>query len=172
MIPRSAIAEIAKKIGRELNSDIEPSEEALAAGPILAEAGATSEIAGQLLAEAQHNRRNDRMIHAYAFLLEGALGTLRLRASGGNVGADHAIAEVRKKVDDVLQKSSIAPDVLLLVARAFTRAELDPGRRLQEAMMSAMEAQSPAMSAALSAQDISDHFAELVATLDNDPFAI
>jgi hypothetical protein len=50
------------------------------------------------------------------------------------------------------------------------RVELDPGRALQEAMMSAMKAQSPP--AALSPEDISDHFAELAATLDNDPFAI
>ncbi len=36
-------------------------------------------------------------------------------------------------------------------------------------MISAMEAQSPSL---LSPEDISDHFAELAATLDNDPFAI
>ena len=35
MIPRTAIAQIAKKIGRELDFGAEPSEEALAAGPIL-----------------------------------------------------------------------------------------------------------------------------------------
>jgi hypothetical protein len=62
--------------------------------------------------------------------------------------------------------------VLLLVARAFARAELDPGRPLQEAMMGAMEAQSSPVPAALSHEDISDHFAELAAALDNDPFAI
>src|SRR5258708_249646 len=46
MIPQTAIVQIAKKIGRELNSGAEPSEVALAAGPILAEAGATPEIVG------------------------------------------------------------------------------------------------------------------------------
>jgi hypothetical protein len=172
MIPQTAIVQIAKKIGRELNSGAEPSEVALAAGPILAEAGATAEIVGRLLAEAQRNRPNDRMIHAYAFMLEGALGTLRVQASGGDVGADQAIAAAHKELADNLRKSSIAPDVLMLVARAFARAELDPGRPLQEAMMSAMEAQAPSMPGALSLEDISDHFAELAATLDNDPFAI
>jgi hypothetical protein len=169
MIPRTAIAQIAKKIGRELNSGAKPSEDALATGPILAEAGATPEIVGQLLAEAQRNRPDDRMIHAYAFMLEGALGTLRVQASGGDVAAAQAIAEVHKDVADALQKGTVAPDVLMLVARAFARAELDPGRPLQEAMMSAMEAQSPSLPAALSPEDISDHFAELAATLDNDP---
>ena len=145
MIPQTAIVQIAKKIGRELNSGAEPSEDALAAGPILAEAGVTPEIVGQLLAEAQRNRPNDRMIHAYAFMLEGALGTLRVQASGGDVGANHAIAAVHKEVADNLRESSIAPNLLMLVARAFARAELDPGRPLQEAMMSVMEAQAPSM---------------------------
>src|SRR5438445_10338919 len=61
---------------------------------------------------------------------------------------------------------------LMLVARAFARADLDPGRPLQEAMMSAMEAQAPSIPASLSPEDFSDHFAELAATFDNDPFAI
>ncbi len=170
MMPRIAITQIARMIGRELESDAGPSGEALAAGAILAEAGATTEIVGRLLAEAHRKRPNERMVRAYAFMLEAALGTLRLQASGGDIGADHAIAEVRKRRDYALRKGGVAPDVLMLVARAFARAELDPGRALQEAMMSAMELQFP--SAALSPEDISDHFAELAATLDNDPFAI
>ena len=94
-MPRTAIAQIAKMIGRELQSGVGPSEEALAVGPILAEAGAIKEIVGSLLAEAHRKRPDDRMIEAYAFMLESALGTLRLQASGGDVGADHAIAAVR-----------------------------------------------------------------------------
>ena len=88
------------------HSGAEPSEDALAAGPILAEAGATPEIVGRLLAEAHRKRPNDRLIHAYAFMLEGALGTLRVQASGGDVGADHAIAAVHKEVADNLRKGS------------------------------------------------------------------
>ena len=169
-MPLTAIAQIAKLIGQELESGAGPSEQALATGPMLAEAGATTEIVGRLLAEAHRKRPNERMVHAYAFMLEAALGTLRLQASGGGIGADHAIAQVRKRLDYALPKGGVAPHVLMLVARAFALAELDPGRALQEAMMSAMEAQSPP--AALSPEDISDHFAELAATLDNDPFAI
>ena len=97
MIPQTAIVQIAKRIGRELNSSTEPSEDALAAGPILAEAGATPEIVGRLFAEAQRNRRNDRMIHAYAFMLEGALGTLRVQASGEDVGADHTSRQCTRR---------------------------------------------------------------------------
>jgi len=172
MMPRTAIAQIAKMIGRELDTGAGPSEEALAAGPTLAEAGAATEIVGSLLAEAHRKRPDDRMVAGYSFLLEGALGTLRLQSSGGDIGADRAIAEVRHRLDDALKKGGIAPEVLMLMARAFARAELDPGRTLQQAMMTAMEAQSPSMPAALTPAEISDHFAELAAALDNDPFEI
>jgi len=172
MTPRTAITQIAKMIGQELEAGAGPSEGALAAGPMLAEAGATTELVDRLLAEARRKRPNNRMIEAYAFMLEAALGTLRVQANGGNVEADQAIAEVRRGLDYTLAKDGIALEVLMLVARAFARAELDPGRALQEAMMSAMEAQSASMPAAPRPQDIADHFAELAAALDNDPFAI
>ena len=165
MTPRTAITQIAKMIGQELEAGAGPSEGALAAGPMLAEAGATTELVDRLLAEARRKRPNNRMIEAYAFMLEAALGTLRVQANGGNVEADQAIAEVRRGLDYTLAKDGIALEVLMLVARAFARAELDPGRALQEAMMSAMEAQSASMPASLRPQDIADHFAELAAAL-------
>ena len=143
MIPRTAITQIAKMIGRELDIGVGPSGEALAAG-------ATSEIVGSLLAEAQRKRPDDRMIAGYTFILdEGALGTLRLQASGGDIEGDRAIAEVRRRLDDAVQKGGIAPEVLMLIARAFAQAELDPGRTLQQAMMTAMGAPSPSTPAAL-----------------------
>ena len=169
---RTTIARIAKMIGRGLDSGVGLSEEALTAGPILAEGGATAEIVRCLLAEAHRTRPQDRMIAAYAFLLEGALVTLRLQASGGDVGAQHAVAEVRDRLGDALQNGGVTPEVLMLLARAFGRAELDPGRILQQAMMTAMEAQAAPIAAALTAAEISDHFAELAAALNNDPFEI
>jgi len=155
-----------------LESGAGPSEQALATGPMLAEAGATIEIIERLLAEAQRKRPNDRMIQAYAFILEGALETLRLQANGGDVSAEHEIAEVHNRVDHALGQSDFAPEMLMLLARAFARAELDPGGSLQEAMVNAMEARSDLRPTAPSAEEISDHFAELAAALDNDPFAI
>ncbi len=62
-MPRTAIAQIAKLIGRELESGTRPSEDALAIGPMLAEAGATTEIVERLVAEAHrkpHTRRECR----------------------------------------------------------------------------------------------------------------
>jgi hypothetical protein len=149
-MPRTAIAQLAKLIGQELESGAGPSEQALATGPMLAAAGATTEIVERLFAEAQRKRPNDRMIQAYAFILEGALETLRLRANGGDVSAEHEIAEVHNRVDHALGQGDFAPEMLMLLARAFARAELDPGRSLQEAMVSAMEARSHLMATASS----------------------
>jgi hypothetical protein len=70
MMPKVAIAQIGKLIGRELESGAGPSEGAMATGLILAEAGATNEIAERLFAEARRNRPNNRMIEAYAFMLD------------------------------------------------------------------------------------------------------
>ena len=55
-IQRTAIAQLAKLIGQELKSPVGPSEQALATGPMLAEAGATTEIVERLFAEAQRKR--------------------------------------------------------------------------------------------------------------------
>src|ERR1700738_456106 len=90
-MPRTAIAQIAKLIGQELESGAGPSEQALATGPMLAEAGATTEIVERLFAEAQRQRPNDGVIQAYAFILVGAFETLRLQANGGDVSAEHEL---------------------------------------------------------------------------------
>src|SRR5260370_39958025 len=156
-MPRTAIAQIAKLIGQELESGAGPSEQARATGPMLAEAGATTEIVERLFAEAQRKRSNDRMIQAYAFILEGALGTLRLQANGGDVSAEHEIGEVRNRVDHALGQGDFAPEVLMLLARAFARAELDPGRSLQEAMVSTMEAQSRLRPTASRSEEVMEH---------------
>jgi hypothetical protein len=99
MTPRNAIAQMAKTIGRELQNGARPSESAWAAGPMLADAGATKEIAACLCAEARRKRPSDRLLNGCAFLLERALDTLRLRANGGDVGAGRAIDEVRKGIE-------------------------------------------------------------------------
>jgi hypothetical protein len=169
---RTAIAQIAKLIGRELESGTGPSGEALVTGPMLADASATAEIVDRLFAEARRKRPKERMIEAYAFMLEGALGELRLQANGGDVKAARQIAEVRNRLDHALGQGGSAPELLMLLARAFAGAELDPGRSLQEAMVSAIDTQSRSSQPMLGVEEISNHFAGLAAALDNDPFAI
>ena len=71
------------------------------------------------------------MIQAYAFILKGELATLRLQANGGDVSAEREIGEVHNRVDHALGQGAVAPEVLMLLARAFARAELDPRRSLK-----------------------------------------
>ena len=172
MTPRTAITQLAKTIGRELEADPRPSESALETGVMLATVGATPELIASLLAESRRNRPDERMINAYAFMLGEALGTLRINANGGNVQADHAIAEVREKLREALTTGIVAPALLMQVARAFAHAELDPGPALQGAVVSGMEAQSATMAIEPEPEDITGHFDSLAAALDNDPFAI
>jgi hypothetical protein len=172
MTPRTAIAQIAKTIGQELQKDAGPSESAWAAGPMLAEAGATKEIAACLLAEGRRKRPSDRLINGCSFMLERALDTLRLRKNGGDVGAGRAIEEVREAIEQALVEGGAAPEVLMMIARAFAQAELDPGEALQEAVVSAMEAQAAAAPPELGSENIGDYFEDIATTLGNDPFAI
>ena len=172
MTPRTAIAQMAKTIGRELQTGSRPSESAWAAGPMLADAGATKEIAACLFAEARRKRPSDQLIQGCAFMLERALDALRLRANGGDVGAGRAIEEVRKGIEQTLAKDGAAPEVLIVIARAFALAELDPGGALQEAMRAAMEAQSSAMPPGQGPAGIGDQFDDLAASFGDDPFTI
>src|SRR3712207_5676941 len=161
MTPRTAIAQVAKRIGQELQSGAAPSESAWAAGAMLAEAGATKDIPACLLAEARRRRPSDRLIDGCAFMLERALDTLRLRRNGGDVGAGRAIEEVRSGIEQALAEHGAAPEALMMIARAFAEAELDPGEALQEAVVSAMEVRSAAMPAGQETEDIADQFDDI-----------
>lgn len=172
MTPRTAIAQIAKTIGRELQTGGRPSESAWATGPMLADAGATKEIAACLFAEARRKRPSDRVIHGCAFMLERALDTLRLRTNGGDVGARRAIEEVRKGIEQTLVEDGVTLEALIMIARAFAQAELDPGEALQEAVGSAMEAQSAAVPPGQEPADIGDQFDDLPASFGDEPFTI
>src|SRR3712207_4508974 len=163
MTPRTAIARIAKTIGRELEADTGPSEGGWAAGSMLAEAGATADIAACLLAEARRKRPDDRLLNGCAFLLERALDALRLRRNGGDVGAGRAIDEVRDGIGQALAEHGADPGVLMVVARAFAQAELDPGEALQEAVVSAMEAQASATPAGQGPEGIGGQFDAIAA---------
>src|SRR5256885_14095940 len=118
----------------------------------------------RLVADALEAEWNDK--------LRSHTDALRLQANGGDMSAEHEIAEVHNRVDRAVGQGDFAPEMLMLLARAFARAEIDPGRSLQEAMVSAMEVRSHLMPTASSEEEISDHFTELAAELDNDPFAI
>jgi hypothetical protein len=139
---------------------------------MLAEAGATSDIAAHLLAEARRKRPSHRVIEGCAFLLERALDSLRLRRNGGDVGAGREIDEVRGAIEQAVAEGGTAPDVLMTIARAFAQAELEPGEALQDAVVDALEAQASAVPAELTPGDLGEQLNDVAAALGNDPFAL
>jgi hypothetical protein len=110
------------------------------------------------------------MVEAYAYLLESALNALRIAGNGGDTTARPALDEVRAAVGAVVADDDLAPETLMLIARAFAQAELDPGQILKDAVLAAMEA-APEVSGA-ARMDLGDHLARLARTLDDDPYAI
>ena len=89
---------------------------------------------------------------------ETRCSSLRLPKNGGDIGAGSAIEEVRRGIEQALAEGDAAPEVLMMIARAFAQAELDPGEALQEAMVNAMEARSAAMPAGQDAEDFGGQF--------------
>ncbi len=171
MTPRGAIAQLAKMVGHDLARG-EPSPGAMQTGPMIAEVGATAEVAAGLFAESRRKRPDDRTIAGYAFILESALNTLRISSNGGDTGAAGAIQEVRQAVDRAIARGDVASAALMQVARAFAQAELDPGHALQQAMIGALDAEADTRPTAARPQDAVKHLAEVAKALDHNPFAI
>ncbi len=171
MNPRGTIAQLAKLVGQDLSRG-ELSQDAMETGPMLARAGATAELIACLFAEARRKRPSERVINGYSFLLQSALDALRLDASEGDSQARQGIEDARMEVERALARGSIATPILMLVARAFVEAQLDPGRALQEAMMGAMETEGRAEGANMEPPAIAEHLAEVAEALGHDPFAI
>jgi hypothetical protein len=112
------------------------------------------------------------VINGCAFLLERALDTLRLRRNGGDVGAGREIDEIRAMIEGAVAEGGIAPEVLMMIARAFAQAELESGTALQEAVVGALEAQATTAPRDVTPGDLGEQFGDLAASLGGDPFAI
>lgn len=171
MTPKKAIAQLAKMVGHNLSRG-KLSDNVMETGPMLAGAGATADVVDCLFAEARRKRPSEQLISGYAFILQSALDSLRLNMNGGAPQAREEIEEVRQEVAKGLSRGGLPPAVLMLVAKAFVEAQLDPGRALQEAMMDAMETEGNVDGSAMDPQAMSDELAKVAKALDDDPFAI
>jgi hypothetical protein len=169
MTRRGAIARIAKMIGQDIACGT-PSQGATEAGPMLAQTGATPDLVACLIAETRRRRPDPHMVEAYAFLLESALDALRMAGNDGDTTARLALDEVRAAVGSAIAGDGLAAETLMLIARAFAQAELDPGQDLRDAALAAVEAE-PAPPAA-GGMGLGNHLADIARALDDDPFAI
>lgn len=171
MTPRGAILQIAKMVGQDMARGA-PSHGALDAGPMLAQAGATPDIVACLVSEASKKRPADRIVEACCFLLEAALNDLRIAGNGGDTTARAGLAEACRAVETGVTANSLAPRVLMLIARAFAQAGLDPGPALKEATIAGMEAGLADAPTPPGRGDLAGSLAPLAEALGQDPFAV
>ena len=171
MKPRGAILQLAKMVGQDMARGA-PSRGAFAAGPMLAQAGATPDLVAVLLAEATKKRPTARTVEACCFLLEGALTDLRIATNGGSSAARTQLAEACQAVEAALTANRLPSSVLMLIARTFVQAGLEPGPALKAATLAGMDAEiSPSLMAARPG-DRADQLAPIAEALGHDPFAI
>ncbi|NKC34342.1 hypothetical protein [Falsiroseomonas selenitidurans] len=139
---------------------------------MLARAGATPDLVACLVAEATRKRPADRLVEACCFMLEGALTDLRIASNSGDTKARAGLAEACHAVETAVTAKSLAPGVLVLIARAFAQAGLDAGPAPKKAMIAGMEAgfshdPTPSGPGALVEQLV-----PLAEALGQDPFAV
>jgi len=139
---------------------------------MLAQAGATADLVACLVSEATKKRPIDRIVEACCFLLEAALNDLRIAGNGGDTTARAGLAEACRAVETTVMANSLTPQVLMLIARAFAQAGLDPGPALKEATIAGMEAGLPHDPTPPGRGDLAGGLAPLAEALGQDPFAI
>ncbi len=171
MTPRGAILQLAKMVGQDMARGA-PSRGAFAAGPMLAQTGATPDLVALLVAEATKKRPTARTVEACCFLLEGALTDLRIAGNGGNSAACAQLAEACQAVEAALTATRLPSNVLMLIARAFVQAGLEPGTALKAATLAGMDADISTGMMPARPGDLADQLAPIAEALGHDPFAI
>lgn len=171
MTPRGAILQLAKMVGQDMARGA-PSRGAFAAGPMLAQTGATPDLVACLVAEATKKRPTARTVEACCFLLEGALTDLRIAGNGGNSAARAHLAEACQAVEAALKATRLPSNVLMLIARAFVQAGLEPGPALKAATLAGMDADLPPGVMPARPGDLADQLTPIAEALGHVPFAI
>jgi hypothetical protein len=174
MTPRGTILHLAKMVGQDMARGT-PSQGALAAGPMLAQTGATPDLVALLVAEATKKRPTARTVEACCFLLAEALTDLRIASSGGDSAARARLAQACQAVETAVATSQLPPAVLMLIARAFVQAGLEPGPALKAAALASLEATEADFSLGpvpSKPGGFADNLAPVAEALGHDPFAI
>lgn len=171
MPQRSAILQLAKMVAQDMARG-QPSRGAFDSGPALAQAGAVADLIAGLVREAMKPRLAERLLGAFCFLLEGALSHLRIAANGGDSSARRSLAEACRAVDMAVTVNSFPSAVLMMIARSFVQAGLEPGPGLKNAMMAGMEARLPENVTPFPRVDLARQLAPLAEALGQDPFII
>jgi hypothetical protein len=169
--PRGAILQLAKMVGQDMARGA-PSRGAFAAGPMLAQTGATPDLVACLVAEATKRRSTARIVEACCFLLEGALTDLRIAGNGGDSAARAGLETACRAVETAVTASHLPSNVLMLMARASVRAGLEPGPALKDATVASMETGISVGPVPPKPGGLADQLAPVAEALGHDPFDI
>jgi hypothetical protein len=139
---------------------------------MLAGSGVLPDVVACLISEAGKKRRAGGIIDACCYLLEAGLSELRIAGNGGNTEARARLAEVTQAVERAVAAPNLAPQISVIIARAFAQAGLQPPQALQDAMIAGLEAGLIEDSGAADDESLLEHLMPLAEGLGHDPFAI
>ncbi|MFO0185051.1 MAG: hypothetical protein ACK55J_00225 [Alphaproteobacteria bacterium] len=165
------ILDFAKLIARDMERG-KSSRHAMEVAGMLAGSGVLPDVVACLISEARKKRRADRIIDACCFLLQAGLSELSIAGNGGNTEARARLAEVTQAVESAVSAPNLAPQVFVIIARAFAQAGLQPPQALQDAMIAGLEAGIMEESVFADEKSLLEHLVPLAEGLGHDPFAI
>ena len=162
---------LARQVAKALSAG-RPDPETLAAADLVAQSGIAAEIIAALFQEVRRDAPDHHVIGGCAFLLANTLDHLRIAANGGSSEAPYALERADQTVVRELEQGCDDPKLLMLVARAFAHAQIDPGESLRHAMTDAMAGQAESDGGFTTPADAEAELSKLAKALDHDPFAI
>ena len=167
----STILDFAKLIARDLERG-KSNRNAMEVAGMLAGSGVLPDVVACLISEASKKRRAGGIIDACCYLLEAGLSELRIAGNGGNTEARARLAEVTQAVERAVAAPNLAPQISVIIARAFAQAGLQPPQALQDAMIAGLEAGLVEDPGLADDKSLLDHLVPLAEGLGHDPFAI
>ncbi len=93
--------------------------------------GAVEQLVDLIVAESRRKKPDGDVIEALALMLGQALETLRLDGEGGHADARTRVEALRARLTRLAERDEVGAAALMLLARQFTVAGLDPGDRLR-----------------------------------------
>jgi len=162
---------LARQVAKALSAG-RPDTATLGAADLVAQSGVAAEVIAALFQEMRRDAPDHNVIGGCAFLLGNTLDHLRIAANGGSSEAPSALERARQAVARELEQGCEDPKFLMLVVRAFTHAQIDPGESLRHAMMDAMAGQEESLGGFATPADAEAELAKMAKALEHDAFAI
>lgn len=172
MTDRAALIRLGKLVAEDVAAGRMSDRSRAAAHVLERDPGAVIDLVHLLAAEARRKRPSQKLVSAYAYLIEQMLEFLRFGIEGGHARAAEIAKDVRRELSALAEAGQIDPSVLLLILGAFSNAKLDPGDDLRRMMARLTEGAAAGAGAGMVASDPDAHLQSLVEAAGGDPFVL